>query len=125
MPARSFCPRCFVDTKEWVDLPPEGIITTFIYVNYKFWGQPLEPPYITASIRLDGTDVDILHIVGGFDMSDYELVQKKLKNGTRVRAVWNEERKGHIFDIKYFEADLDFKMNYFQSVIVHGHLSRS
>ena len=103
VPARSFCPRCFVNMDEWIELSPEGTITTFIYVNYKFYGQPLEPPYVCATIRLDGTDVDILHIIGGFDVSDYEFVCNKIKNGTRVRAVWNENRSGHIFDIKYFE----------------------
>ena len=103
VPARSFCPRCFVDTKDWLELSPEGTVTTYIYVNYKFYGQPLEPPYVCATIRLDGADVDLLHIIGGLDVSDFELVRKSIATGSRVRAVWNEDRTGHIFDIKYFE----------------------
>ena len=53
-------------------------------------------------IRLDGTDVNFLHLIGGFDMSDLDTVRKKVKNGMRVKAVWKKEKKGHILDIKYF-----------------------
>jgi uncharacterized OB-fold protein len=103
VPARSFCPRCFVDTDEWVETAQEGILTAWSYVNYKYFGQPIEPPFIGALIRLDGTDVDFLHLIGGFDLSDFDLVRKTVKNGMRVKAVWSDERKGNVLDIKYFE----------------------
>jgi len=54
-------------------------------------------------IRLDGTDVDFLHMIGGFDMSDFEEARKIVKNGMKLKAVWKEERQGHMLDIKYFE----------------------
>jgi uncharacterized OB-fold protein len=103
VPARSFCPRCFVDTDEWVETAQEGTLTAWSYVNYKYFGQPIEPPFIGALIRLDGTDVDFLHLIGGFDLSDFDLVRKTVKNGMRVKAVWSDERKGNVLDIKYFE----------------------
>jgi hypothetical protein len=103
VPARSFCPRCFVDTDEWVETAQEGILTAWSYVNYKYFGQPIEPPFIGALIRLDGTDVDFLHLIGGFELSDFDLVRKTVKNGMRVKAVWSDERKGNVLDIKYFE----------------------
>ena len=103
VPARSFCPRCFVDTDEWIELSAEGTVMAYVYVNYKFYGQPVEPPYIGALIKLDGADVGFLHLIGGFDLSDFEVVRKKMKKGIRVKAAWNDDRKGHIFDIKYFE----------------------
>lgn len=103
VPARSFCPRCFVDTDEWVETAQEGTLTAWSYVNYSYFGQPIKPPFIGALIRLDGTDVDFLHLVGGFDLSDFDLVRKTVKNGMRVKAVWSDERVGNVMDIKYFE----------------------
>ena len=64
---------------------------------------PTEPPFIGALIRLDGTDVDFLHMIGGFDMSDFGQARKIVKNGMRLKAVWKDERQSHILDIKYFE----------------------
>ena len=60
VPARSFCPRCFVDTTEWVEVAQEGTLTAWSYVNYRYFGMPTEPPFIGALLRLDGTDVDFV-----------------------------------------------------------------
>ena len=63
---------------------------------------PTKPPFIGALIKLDGTDVNFLHLIGGFDLSDPEHVRKTVKNGMKVKALWNDEKKGTIMDIKYF-----------------------
>jgi hypothetical protein len=102
VPARTFCPRCFVDTDDWVECAQEGTVVAWVLTNYSYFAQPLKPPFITAMIRLDGTDVNFLHLIGGFDMSDLEEVKKKVKNGMRVKAVWEEAKKGHILDLKHF-----------------------
>ena len=34
VPARAFCPRCFEDMEEWVEVSQEGTIRTWCYVNY-------------------------------------------------------------------------------------------
>lgn len=103
VPARSFCPRCFVETDEWLEVKQEGTVEAWSYVNYRYFGMPTEPPYIGALIRLDRTDVNFLHLIGGFDLSSFENVSKVVKNGMKVKAVWAEERKGHIMDILYFK----------------------
>jgi len=103
VPARSFCPRCFVDTDEWIEISQEGSIVSWALTEYEYYGMPTKPPFIGALIRLDGTDSNFLHLIGGFDLSDPEFVRKTVKNGMKVRAVWNKEKKGHIMDIKYFE----------------------
>jgi uncharacterized OB-fold protein len=64
---------------------------------------PTKPPFIGALIRLDGTDSNFLHLIGGIDLSDAEYVRRTIKNGMRVTVVWNAEKKGHILDIKYFK----------------------
>jgi uncharacterized OB-fold protein len=103
VPARTFCPECFVDMDEWKEVSQEGAVSTWTVANYEFYGMPADPPFIGALIRLDGTDCDFLHLIGGLDPSDSKGVRDKIKKGTRVRAVWSEERKGHLLDIKYFE----------------------
>jgi len=103
VPARTFCPRCFVDTTEWVECAQEGVLRAWCLTNYRYFAQPIEPPFITGLIRLDGTDVNFMHLIGGdFDLNDIKVVNEHVKNGMRVKAVWEEDRTGHILDIKYF-----------------------
>jgi hypothetical protein len=92
-----------VDTTDWVEAGQQGTLTAWSYVSYRYFGMPTEPPFVSALLRLDGTDVDFLHMIGGFDMSDFEQTRKIVKNGMKLRAVWKDDRQGHILDIKYFE----------------------
>lgn len=103
VPARSFCSDCFVQTDQWVEVAQEGTIRTWVLINFAYEGQPKEPPYILAIIDLDGADVGLPHFVGGVDMTDLETVEKKVRIGGRVKAVWKEDREGYITDIDYFE----------------------
>ena len=102
VPARSFCPRCFVDTEEWVECAQEGTLAAWVLTSFSYFAQPLDPPFIAALIKLDGTDVNFMHLLGGFEMDDLEKVRGIVKNGMRVRAMWAKKRKGHILDLKYF-----------------------
>jgi hypothetical protein len=102
VPARTFCPRCFTNTDEWVECSQEGRLVAWVLVNYTFFEQLIKPPFITGVIRLDGTDVDFMHLVGGFDMSSPEEVKKTIQTGMKVKAIWEKEKKGYILDIKYF-----------------------
>lgn len=103
VPARSFCPECNQDMDEWVELSPEGRVVTWTLAAKEFFGAPAHPPLISALIRLDGADCELLHLIAGFDVSDPEAVKQKVKKGARVRAVWNEEKKGSMLDLEYFE----------------------
>lgn len=103
VPPRSFCPDCHVDMDEWVEVSQEGEVRLWTLADYEFFGAPVDPPFIGALIRLDKTDCDLLHIIGGLDLSDLEAVKSKIKRGVRVKAVWNEEKQGHMLDLKYFE----------------------
>lgn len=103
VPARAFCPRCFVDLNDWVELPDHGTLRTYTIVNYTFAGQPMPPPYIIGIIVLDGADVGFTHFVGGLDLSDFDKAAERLGQDTAVRAVWRQERVGRITDIEYFE----------------------
>ncbi|MBC7106552.1 MAG: Zn-ribbon domain-containing OB-fold protein, partial [Firmicutes bacterium] len=45
VPARMFCPRCFEDTTEWVQVSDEGVVRTWTLINFSFAGQLRKPPY--------------------------------------------------------------------------------
>jgi hypothetical protein len=106
VPARRFCPRCFEDTTEWVQVSDRGTIKTWSLITFEFSGQPKKPPYLQGLVDLDGADTALAHFIGGVDLSDLEKVKNKVKIGMRVEAKWRDERQGNIFDIKYFEPIL-------------------
>jgi uncharacterized OB-fold protein len=100
VPARSICPKCLVKMDKWVELSGTGEVVSWAYTEKEFFGSPCEPPFVTALIRLAGTDCDFLHLIGGADL---KTLTKKLKKGLKVKAVFSDEKKGHMLDIKYFE----------------------
>jgi uncharacterized OB-fold protein len=103
VPARRFCPRCFEDTTEWVQVSDKGTIKTWSLITFEFSGQPMAPPYIAALIDLDGADTALNHFIGGIDLSDLEKAKNQTSIGMRVQAKWRDERQGNIYDIEYFK----------------------
>lgn len=102
VPARSFCPECFTDMTQWVDVKPEGKILTWTLVREKYLGQVQDPPYVVALIQLDGSDCGFTHFIGGFDLSDAGQLKRKLKTGAKVKAVWSPVKNADIRDIACF-----------------------
>jgi len=43
-----------------------------------------------------------MHYVGGVDLQDIEAARRTISVGTRLQAVWRDERDGKISDIEYF-----------------------
>ncbi len=103
VPARTFCPACYVDMGEWKELAQEGEIIAWVIANEDFFGMPVDTPFVGALIRLDGTDCNFLHIVGGIDLNDGKAVKTKINRGMKVKAVWRSEKSGHMTDILYFK----------------------
>jgi len=102
VPARTFCPECFTDMAEWVEVKPEGKVLTWTLVTAKYYGQVKEPPYIVATIQLVGTDCGFHHFIGGVDLADLKRMRQRLKTGAKVKAVWSQEKNGTIADVQYF-----------------------
>lgn len=96
VPARSTCKDCFAQLDEWVEVGHKGVVLTYTVVNEPNACQPVEPPLVYGIIQLDGADNGFLHMLGGVEA-------EHLRVGMRVQAVFNEERKGSILDIKYFK----------------------
>lgn len=81
LPPRGACPTCGVPTTDEVELPDIGTITTFCIVNVPFPGQRTKPPYVHASVLLDGSDIPFQHLILGCSADEVRM-------GMRVRAVW-------------------------------------
>jgi hypothetical protein len=96
LPPRPYCGACFADAKQWVELPDTGTIKTFTVVFQEFLGQPKKPPYCYVVVVPDGHVSEIHHLLEGVDFNQVRV-------GMRVKAVWEEDRRGTIWDIKHFK----------------------
>lgn len=81
VPPRGACPTDGIPTTDDVELPDTGTITTFCIVNVPFPGQKTKPPYVHASILLDGADIPTSHLILGIPPDEVRM-------GMRVRAQW-------------------------------------
>jgi uncharacterized OB-fold protein len=96
VPARATCKDCFGQLDELVEVSDKGVLLTYTVVNQPNTCQPVEPPVIYGIVQLDGADNGFVHMVGGVEA-------EQLRVGMRVQAVFKEERRGSILDIKYFK----------------------
>lgn len=97
VPPRGSCPTCAVPTAEEVELAHTGTVTMFCVVNLPFY-KDIEPPYVAASILLDGADIALFHLI-------QEVPEgRDVTMGMRVEAVWvdDAELAPTLESIKYF-----------------------
>jgi uncharacterized OB-fold protein len=95
VPPRLTCKRCFGKLDEWVEVGPEGTLLASTTVYAPVANPPAEAPYTLAVIKLDGADTGLVHLVEEVDPA-------RLEEGTRLRAVFRENREGNIRDIDRF-----------------------
>ena len=97
VPPRGSCPTCAVATEEEVELGHRGTVTSFCIVRVPYPGQRIRPPYVSASILLDGADIPFFHLV-------QEIPAEEVRMGMRVEAVWAppEERGPTVESIRWF-----------------------
>ena len=97
VPPRGSCPTCAVPTRDEVELRGTGTVTSFCIVNLPFHGQAVKPPYVSASVLLDGADIPLFHLVQEIDAHDCRM-------GLRVEAVWapREEWSSSMDSIRHF-----------------------
>jgi len=81
IPPRRSCPADGVPCTDEVELPDSGTVTTFCIVNFPYPGQRIAPPFVAASVLLDGADIAFQHLVLGCEPDEVRM-------GMRVRAVW-------------------------------------
>jgi uncharacterized OB-fold protein len=102
IPPRGACPTDGVPTRDEVELPDTGTVTTFCVVNIPFLGQRIQPPYVVAYVVLDGADIPFLHLILGCPAEEVRM-------GMRVRASWKprEEWDTTLQNIDHFEPTGD------------------
>jgi uncharacterized protein len=103
MPPRVVCAVCHVKNEEWIELSHEGTLLGFSIVHLPLTdpttGKPHKTPYTYGSVRLDGSDSALDHLI------NVEPDINKIKVGMRMRVVLRprKERIGDLSDIIYFE----------------------
>ena len=109
VPPRGADPQLGKPTTEQVEVAHTGTITSFCVVNVSFYGGTQEIPYVTGLIKLDGSDLPIMHLI-------QECPVDEVRPGMRVEAVWvdDSELGPTMESIKWFrptgEPDVDPKI---------------
>lgn len=100
VPPTGGCPTCGVATTERVEVAHTGSVEKFCVVNLPFYGQQITPPYVCASVRLDGADTLLFHLI-------QEIPAGEVTIGMRVEAVWRpeDEMEPSAETIRYFRPE--------------------
>ena len=77
-----------------VEVGPEGVVTSWTWVDTPNPNHPLDRPFAFALIQLDGADTAMVHVVDG--------PREAISTGVRVRPRWRDERTGYVTDIECF-----------------------
>ena len=79
----------------WVEVKPTGVVTAVAGVQKPLDGlHPSTAPFAFVLVKLDGADTALAHVVTDG--------HERVRVGSRVEAVWAEERTGTIRDIACF-----------------------
>ncbi len=98
MPPRGDCPYCWAPA-DWVPLSGKGTVVSCTYcyqASESATSHYLDLPLVLAVIKLDGADTSFYHLV-----APKEPTLGGVKTGTRVKAVFRENRDGTVADF-YF-----------------------
>lgn len=94
VPPRAYCGECRSKMSDWVEVGPGGVLENFTVVHYRESVHPAEAPFVIGIIKLTGADTGLVHLVlAGPD---------DIRQGMKLRAVFSENRKGHILDLAGF-----------------------
>ena len=98
VPPRGSCPRDGIPTSEEVTLTDRGCVESFTVVHIPIPGNPIEPPFVSAMIRLDGANISFLHLI-------QEIPVEEIRIGMRVEAVWKPQGEWttSLENIKWFK----------------------
>lgn len=96
VPPMEYDPNTAEELRDFVEVGQEGEIVSWAWVKEPREAHPMDKPFAWAMIRLDDADVPMIHCVA----ADGE---EQVSTGARVRAVWADETRGFITDIRCFE----------------------
>jgi len=96
VPPMEYDPSTAEALSEFVEVGQQGEIVSWCWVKQPRAAHPMDRPFAWAMIRLDGADVPMIHCVAA-------SAEEDLATGARVQAVWADETRGFITDIRFFE----------------------
>ena len=96
VPPMEYDPSTAEALSEFVEVGQQGEIVSWCWVKQPRAAHPMDRPFAWAMIRLDGADVPMIHCLAA-------SAEEDLATGARVQAVWADETRGFITDIRYFE----------------------
>jgi len=98
-PPRKICGDCFVEAKEFVDLPGTGVLKNFTITNYKISERntrKVKKDIMVGLVQPDGAD-------SAFITAIVNTEPDKLEEGMKLKVVWAKRLKGIPGDIAGFE----------------------
>ena len=99
VPPTEYDPDTGETTSEFVEVGPEGTVTSWSWVAHPRAKQPLPEPFAWVLVRFDGADTSFLHVLQAASPD-------AVSTGMRVRPEFapESERVGHVKDIRHFVA---------------------
>ena len=96
VPPMEYDPQTAAALSEFVEVGQQGEIVSWCWVKQPRAAHPLQQPFAWAMIRLEGADIPMIHCVAA-------AAEEQVASGRQVRAVWADETRGFITDIRCFE----------------------
>jgi uncharacterized protein len=99
IPARMFCPSCFVEIKENNPLAKLGFVYSYTTVSHNRAGEPLNEPLTLALVKFEGVKGGIVHRLQADQPNDVSF-------GMKVVPILKDQgqRTGALTDIIAFKA---------------------
>jgi uncharacterized protein len=97
LPARMFCPTCFVETKERSTVNKPGYVYSYTAVSKDRSGKRLQAPVVVAMVKFEGVTGGIVHRLEDAD-------PEKVTIGLKLEPVLKDSvtRTGALTDVLYF-----------------------
>jgi uncharacterized protein len=97
IPARMFCPSCFIEIKENTPLDTRGYVYSHTTVNRNRTGEPIGEPLTIALVKFEGVKGGIVHQLKASELGSVSF-------GTKVVPILKDpkERTGALTDIIAF-----------------------
>lgn len=98
-PPRKICGDCFVEAKEFIDLPETGVLKNYTITNYKVnerGTRKINKDMITGLVQIDGANTTITVPI-------VNVEPDQVTEDIKVKIVWNKRIKGLPADITGFE----------------------
>ena len=96
VPPKLFCEECFIEVRDWIDVPAQGRVAATCVVRVDLHDQPLRTPEVWGLIRFRGFEGGLVHRL--------LIPPDRARSGLTVNAVLRPEstRTGAITDIEGF-----------------------